>query len=168
MILIVNTLMDSTSSAELRDFLEMEACDFEIIDTQQMKISHCIGCNECWLKTPGICTMKDDYEVILKKMIEANQLWVISDTCFGFLSHTGKNIFDRMMPLLTMYLKFKDGQMRHVMRYENRPDIGIVYRGSGNQKYLERWCERTARNMDSRSLGVYPMERMKEGLLCIS
>ena len=29
-----------------------------------MNISHCVGCNCCWLKTPGICVIKVDYEQI--------------------------------------------------------------------------------------------------------
>ena len=44
---------------------------FELIDTAGMNISHCIGCNYCWLKTPGICAIKDDYTPILKKMNQA-------------------------------------------------------------------------------------------------
>ena len=29
--------------------------EVEIVDTSGMKIAHCMGCNQCWLKTPGIC-----------------------------------------------------------------------------------------------------------------
>ena len=39
--------------------------DVEIIDTSDMKIAHCMGCNQYWLKTPGICAIKDDYEGVL-------------------------------------------------------------------------------------------------------
>lgn len=35
-----------------------------LVDTSEMNISHCVGCNCCWLKTPGICVIKDDYEQI--------------------------------------------------------------------------------------------------------
>ena len=140
---------------------------FELIDTAGMNISHCVGCNYCWLKTPGICAIKDDYTPILKKMSKADQVWLISDTHFGFLSYQTKNIVDRVMPLVTMYLKFKDGQMRHVMRYDHQPDIGIIYTGDGDQAYLERWCGRTALNFGSSSLGVFPAENRKEAVLCM-
>jgi hypothetical protein len=38
--------------------------EVEVVDTSDMKIAHCMGCNQCWLKTPGICAIKDDYEKI--------------------------------------------------------------------------------------------------------
>ena len=143
------------------------AVEFELIDTAGMHISHCVGCNYCWLKTPGICAIQDDYEPILRKMSGAEQVWLVSDTHFGFVSWQTKNIVDRIMPLVTMYLKFKDGQMRHVMRYDHQPDIGIIYTGDGDQAYLERWCQRTVLNLGSRSLGVFSESRRKEAVSCM-
>ncbi len=58
--------------------------DVEIINTSDMKIAHCMGCNQCWLKTPGVCAIKDDYEVIVRKLVDAESLWLVSDTRFGF------------------------------------------------------------------------------------
>lgn len=141
--------------------------EFELIDITGMHISHCVGCNYCWLKTPGICAIKDDYEPILKKMSKAHQVWLISDTHFGFVSYQTKNIVDRVLPLVTMYLKIKDGQMRHVMRYDHQPDIGIIYTGDGDQDYLERWSQRTALNLGSHSLGAFPAEHKKEAVSCM-
>lgn len=141
--------------------------EFELIDATGMHISHCVGCNFCWLKTPGICAIKDDYEPILKKMSRADQVWLISDTHFGFVSYQTKNIVDRVMPLATMYLKIRDGQMRHVMRYDHQPDFGIIYTGEGDQTYLERWCGRTALNFGSSSLGVFSVENRKEAVSCM-
>ena len=143
------------------------AVEFELIDTAGMHISHCVGCNYCWLKTPGICAIQDDYEPILRKISVADQVWLVSDTHFGFVSWQTKNIVDRIMPLVTMYLKFKDGQMRHVMRYDHQPDLGIIYTGDGDQAYLERWCQRTALNLGSRSLGVFSESSRREAVLCM-
>ena len=140
---------------------------FEWIDTAGMRISHCIGCNYCWLKTPGTCAIKDDYEPILKKMNKADQVWLITDTHFGFVSHQTKNIMDRVMPIITMYLKIQDGQMRHVMRYEHQPDIGIIYTGEGDDDYLNRWCQRTALNFGSRSLGAFRAEQREDAISCM-
>ena len=169
MILMVDTTTRQIGKAIVEELLRGggNAAGFELIDTTGMNISHCVGCNCCWLKTPGVCAIQDDYEPILRKMNRADQVWLISDTRFGFVSWQTKNIVDRIMPLVTMYLKVKDGQMRHVMRYDHQPDIGIIYTGDGDQAYLERWCQRTALNLGSRSLGVFSERDKKEAGVCM-
>lgn len=169
MILLIDTTKEHLGEQMTAELLRSgkNQAQFEWIDTTGMHISHCTGCNYCWLKTPGICVVKDDYQPILKKMSKAGQVWLISDIRFGFLSYHAKKIVDRVMPLVTMYLKFKDGQMRHVMRYAHQPDIGIVYSGDGDQAYLNRWCRRVALNFGSSSLGAFPKEHMKEAIACM-
>ena len=169
MVLMVDTTTKHTGKAIAEELLRSgeTAAGWELIDTTRLHISHCAGCNYCWLKTPGVCVIQDDYEPILRKMSKADQVWLISDTHFGFVSWQTKNIVDRIMPLVTMYLKFKDGQMRHVMRYDHQPDIGIIYTGDGDQDYLERWCQRTALNLGSRSLGVFSERSGKEAVSCM-
>ncbi len=167
MILIVNTTSNTAVTEELKRYLDGNSKEAEIIEAGQLKISHCIGCNYCWLKTPGECAVKDDYEIILKKVIHADQLWVISETALGFLDHKGKNIFDRILPIATMYLKFVGDQMRHVPRYDKRTDIGIIYLGDARKDYLKRWSERAALNFESRSCGVFGIDELKEAVSCM-
>ena len=167
MVLIVNTTSDHLLTEELKKQTDDKGIDTEIVETDGMRISHCIGCNFCWLKTPGRCSIKDDYEIILKKVIHADQLWVISDTALGFLDHKGKNIFDRILPIATMYLQFAGDQMRHVPRYDKRTDVGIIYKGEPEADYLKRWSERAAINFESRSLGVYSADEIKEAVSCM-
>ena len=167
MILIVNSTQDTTVTEELKRHLEEKNIEADIVEAAHLKISHCIGCNHCWLKTPGECAVKDDYEIILKKVIHADQMWVISDTALGFLDHKGKNIIDRMLPIATMYLKFEGDQMRHVPRYDQRTDIGIIYIGDAEKEYLERWTKRVALNFESRSLGVFNRNGVKEAVSCM-
>ena len=95
-----------------------------------MKISPCIGCNACWLKTPGVCSVKDDYEQILIAYLQHDATVIITDTSLGFIRYRAKNIVDRMLPLATMYTCIVDGQMRHVPRYEK------------NGRNIRRLCSR--------------------------
>ncbi|MCR5094871.1 MAG: flavodoxin family protein [Lachnospiraceae bacterium] len=167
MILIVNTTSDTSVTEEMKRLTAERGLAAEVIEAAGMNISHCIGCNHCWLKTPGECSIKDDYGIILKKIIHTDQLWVISDTALGFLDHKGKNIFDRILPIATMYLKFKGNQMRHVPRYKGKTDIGIIYRGEPDKEFLQRWSERAALNFESRSLGVFGTDKIKEAVSCM-
>ncbi|MBO4374264.1 MAG: flavodoxin family protein [Lachnospiraceae bacterium] len=167
MVLIVNTTSDTSVTDELKKSLENRAAETEFIEAAPLKISHCIGCNHCWLKTPGECAIKDDYEIILKRIIHAEQLWVISDTALGFIDYKGKNIFDRIIPIMTMYLTFVGDQMRHVPRYEQKTDMGLIILGEADKDYLKRWIERAALNMGSRSLGVFERNELKEAVSCM-
>ena len=127
--------------------------EVEIVDTSDMKIVHCMGCNQCWLKTPGICAIKDDYEEIIKKLVETENLWIVSDTRFGFLDYKGKRLMDRIMPMLNMTIGFRDGWMRHELRYHPL-NIGLLYKGDADQMMMEDWCKRTAVNIGGQSLGA--------------
>lgn len=135
--------------------------EVEIIDTTSMKIAHCMGCNQCWLKTPGVCAIKDDYEEIVKRLIRAENLWIVSDTRFGFLDYRGKRVMDRIMPMLNMYICFRDGWLRHELRYHPL-NIGLLYQGAADKQMMEDWCRRTAANIGGRSLGAFPIHSDNE------
>ena len=131
--------------------------EVEVVDTSDMKIAHCMGCNQCWLKTPGICAIKDDYEIIIKKLVETENLWIVSDTRLGFLDYKGKRVMDRIMPMLNMTIGFRDCWMRHKLRY-HALNIGLLYKGAADQAMMEDWCKRTAANIGGQSLGAIALD----------
>ena len=153
--LVLNTLGDDVLE-QIQTLLPISGDEVEIVDTSDLKIAHCAGCNQCWLKTPGVCAFKDDYEGILRKLIWADNLWIVSDTRFGFMDYRGKRLMDRVMPMLNMYIGFRDGWMRHDLRYHPL-NIGLLYKGAGDQALLEDWCVRTAANIGGHSLGAFAL-----------
>lgn len=165
--LLIDTTETALGAEAEKTLKELGKTDFELCAARELRILPCAGCNFCWLKTPGICTLGDDYEQVLKKMHAAEAVWLVTDTRFGFVSYQTKNIIDRVMPLVTMNLKMEGRQMRHVMRYEKNPDFGIIYTGAGDREYLARWCGRVALNFGGRSLGVYPEAELREAAKCM-
>lgn len=116
--IVVSTLeKNDKDSKKIINKLKQNINDIEIIYAEDMNIKGCIGCNHCWLVTPGVCTIKDDYEKLLIKFLQAKQVIFITDLKLGFVSYKLKNIIDRLLPLATMNLRFKNGQMRHYPRY---------------------------------------------------
>ena len=167
MTIAINTLEDNSCNKQIGALLDNEDNQIKIIETKDLDIHHCIGCNQCWLKTPGQCVIKDDYKSIIKQLVTAEDLWLVSDTRYGFLNYRGKRIMDRIMPMLNMNIEFRDGWMRHQLRY-HALNIGVLYRGDGNQELLEEWCERCAKNLGGKSLGVIPLDKMgKEAASCM-
>jgi len=169
MILLIDTTEEKIGAAVYEE-LKMKKSNidnYDYVNATDMNISHCLGCNYCWLKTPGECVVKDDYEPLLKKMSKADQVWLISDTKFGFVSYKTKNIVDRVMPLVTMNIHMVGKQMRHVTRYKKNPDWGVIYTGEGDKEYLTHWCERVAINFGAKSLGSYSDKEIEEAVACM-
>lgn len=165
MILIIDTTGNEEMINEIESGLNGRN-DYEIIRAKDMKIGHCIGCNYCWLKDPGICSVKDDHETILKKMILSDQIWLVSGTTLGFITPLAKNIIDRIIPLATMNLKFKGKQMRHELRYKSY-QFGLIYDGEADKAFMEHWSDRVAINFGSRTKGAFKREEIKEAVSCM-
>lgn len=167
MVLVINTLKDKLCNKHIASLFDKANSQFQMIDTDDLNIHHCIGCNVCWLKTPGQCAIKDDYKQIIQQLVDAQNLWLVSDTRYGFLDYRGKRIMDRIMPMLNMNIEIRDGWMRHQLRY-HALNIGVLYRGNGNKELLEEWCERCAMNLGGKSLGVISLDKYgKEVASCM-
>jgi multimeric flavodoxin WrbA len=162
MTIVLNTLEEGCDSEQISALIKGD--DAEVINTSGMKIAHCVGCNLCWLKTPGICAIKDDYEVIIKKLVKAENLWLVSDTRFGFVDWCGKRMMDRIVPMLNMYVEFREGLERHELRYHPL-NFGLLYKGNADQEFLEEWSQRVASNLAGHSMGVYNIG--KESVPCM-
>ena len=160
MTLVLNTLESGDCSEQIKALLAGKDENIEIVNTADMKIAHCMGCNMCWLKTPGVCAIRDDYEIILKKLVAAENFWIVTDTKFGFVDYCGKRVLDRVVPMLNMYIEFRDGWERHQLRYHPL-NFGVIYKGDGNQELLEEWSMRVARNLAGHSLGVIALDKNK-------
>lgn len=161
--LLISTLeKNSTYSNTVIKELDSAGFKSSLISTDGLKISHCIGCNDCWIKTPGLCCIKDDYEKILIKMLLADRVIILTEAKLGFVSSRTKNIIDRILPLATMHLKIQNGQMRHYSRYNKMPDMGLLFIGNAQQDYLKLWLDRVMLNLHGTSLGAFEFAGRKE------
>ncbi len=167
-LVVVNTLPKSDSAVQtVIGALTAKAETSEAIHTEDMKISPCVGCNACWLKTPGVCAIRDDYEAILRVLLRYDAAIFVAGTALGFIDHRAKNIVDRTLPLATMYTHVVNEQMRHVLRYDKVFHFGLIYTGEADREYLTYWMERFALNFGGDSLGAFPMEKAGEVSLCV-
>lgn len=165
---IVNTLPESDPQAQTAiKTLQNMASECRAVSAYEKKISPCIGCNACWLKTPGICSVKDDYEEILKGYITYDATVFLAGTALHFVDHRMKNMIDRVLPLATMYIHIPDDQCRHVMRYDRRLQFGLLYAGEADRNYLNQWMDRVMLNLDGVNLGAFPIAQAEEVLSCI-
>ncbi len=92
-----------------------------------MKINHCIGCFQCWVKTPGICVFPDDHKMAIIDMLSCDFLIFASPLSMGFPTSLLKKTLDRSLPVLLPYIDVSTGECRHYHRYDESPMFGLLY-----------------------------------------
>lgn len=98
----------------------------DLFTIEEMDVNYCCGCFNCWTKTPGLCTLKDDMEKILKSVVAADLLLVVSPLEAGFITSPAKKALDRLIPILMPYAKIYGGEFHHIPRYEKRSGLGVI------------------------------------------
>lgn len=167
-LLVVNVLPENDPLAQAAiQTLKRSAANVQVIHAYEKNFRPCVGCNACWLVTPGVCAIKDGYEGLLKAYLHYDAVLFLSGTALNFVDYRMKHLIDRLLPLVTMYIRMKDGQCRHVPRYDKKFRFGLLYAGLADRDYLNRWMERVMLNFDGESLGANPIENAEEVVSCI-
>jgi len=112
---------------ELKENLNETGVSCSYHSLVEKKISQCIGCWDCWWKTPGICRFQDDEEEILRDMIHSELVIFASPLIMGMYSSLLKKFHDRAIPLVHPYIKVVQGECHHKKRYPVYPEMGIIY-----------------------------------------
>ncbi|MBN1684303.1 MAG: flavodoxin family protein [Gammaproteobacteria bacterium] len=99
--------------------MQTAGAETKILHLADKKIHHCIGCFNCWFKTPGSCVFQDDMESLLKEMIDVDL--VVFGTPLYYFNMTGlfKNFLDRTLPLASPYVEeAQNGMVTHPSRHD--------------------------------------------------
>jgi multimeric flavodoxin WrbA len=92
--------------------------DIEIFWLKDIKILPCAGSFNCWLRTPGICMIKNDEgSNILKNLIQSDAFIIISPIVCGGYSSEMKKIIDRLAPLANPFFTKRNNKTQHIARY---------------------------------------------------
>ncbi len=119
MITIINTTPKVYSQ---KDFSQQVS----LFNTQSLNIKHCVGCLNCWVKTPGLCTQKDDMPNIIESVMLSELVVFIGEIKVGLISSDLKRINEKLLPILMPYIGLFNGELHHQKRYEVYPDISLV------------------------------------------
>lgn len=94
------------------------------------KIHSCIGCFDCWLKTPTACVIKDNYRGIGKLMSQCDEMILISKCFYGGYSPFVKNVLDRSIAYIHPYFTLRNGEMHHKSRYSDQIKLTVHFYGN--------------------------------------
>jgi multimeric flavodoxin WrbA len=117
-----NTVTDT-----LVDSLRKNDHEVDLMVLRNEKIAACLGCFDCWLKTPGSCIIKDAGYDLPKKVIQSDLVFLLTPVTFGMYSSELKKAFDRFpCPILMPFFKKINGEIHHAARYEKYPTLVAI------------------------------------------
>jgi hypothetical protein len=124
----------------------------------KQSIKACIGCWNCWLKTPGTCVMNDQMTEIYPDYVNSDTVILLMDTAQGFISHRAKAFLDRTIPHYHPYIHMVDCECHHVTRYERYPDMVFYYDAARltdqEEQVIEDYLYRTAYHFTSKAFRI--------------
>lgn len=125
-IILDGFLQNSGVSESIRNAIEQELGNNFTVESfvlRNMKIVHCMGCFGCWVKTPGMCVMKDDSAAIVRTMVNSDLLIFFTPITFGGYSSELKKALDRMICVILPFFTTVNGETHHKPRYAKFPKL---------------------------------------------
>jgi len=140
---LTNTVADT-----LKDLLRESNHEVDFMVLRNEKIAACLGCFDCWLKTPGACIIKDAGYELPKKVIQSDLIFLLTPVTFGMYSSELKKAFDRFpCPILMPFFKKINGEIHHAARYSNYPTLVAI----GTLPNPDEDCENTFKTLVERN-----------------
>ena len=103
--------------------LSSKGWEVESFLLHEMKIAYCVGCFECWVKTPGECRFNDDGREIARQCIQNDLVVFLTRVTFGGYSAELKKALDRIICLISPFFIKINGEVHHRKRYDKYPRL---------------------------------------------
>ena len=94
--------------------LRKSGAEVELFYNDKLKVKPCTGCFNCWLKTPGVCSHKDDMAWLLPKMRDADVMVYATPVYSYGMNGEMKNLIDRMIAIAEPFMEVVGGRSRHI------------------------------------------------------
>jgi hypothetical protein len=123
----------------LSHVLESNGAQINTFPLREMKLAHCLGCFNCWVKTPGICREADAGREIARAVIRSDVAVFFTPVTFGGYSPELKKIFDRFVQLISPFFQMDHGEVHHPPRYAHRPRlimVGVQRRANPSEAHI--------------------------------
>jgi multimeric flavodoxin WrbA len=112
--------------AQLNSSLQTYGHTVTLINIREIPLRYCIGCFDCWVKTPGKCVTNDASIDIDRAVIQSDfTLWA-APLKMGFPSQLLKMAIDKHLPLIHPYMVVSHSEAHHMSRYPYSPRVGLL------------------------------------------
>jgi len=110
-------------AAALQDMLSSQGWAVTPWTLRGDKSAYCLGCFECWTKTPGLCRIDDVGRGIAQSVIQSDLAIYLTPITFGGYSSELKKAVDRIICLISPFFRRIDGEVHHRARYDRFPEL---------------------------------------------
>ncbi len=93
------------------------------------RLCRCVGCFNCWFKTPGKCVIADGFDDIGALWGKCDEVYYVCRCVYGSLSPFAKNIQDRGLAYVHPDFVIRGGEMHHRRRYDNVIKCSVLFYG---------------------------------------
>jgi multimeric flavodoxin WrbA len=150
-----------------QDFLQLEIIDndYKVINANVAAVP-CVGCYNCWLKTPGTCKINDFLKNSGSLMGNSEETVLISQNCYGGYSEQIKNVLDRSISASLPFFTYRSWKVRHTKRYKtNRNRLTVILYGDfleSETKTAELLVEANRNNMGFKEASLHIVNSINE------
>ncbi len=140
----------------LCEALRAKGWDTETKPLAQMRVGPCVGCFNCWFKTPGECGIQDDGREVARAVANCDALVFLSPVTFGGYSSRLKLAVDRLIPTISPLFEKVGGEMHHKLRYPAHSFLAVGWQSepdADSATVFARLAARNALNMHAPAAG---------------
>ena len=92
-------------------------------------IKSCIGCFNCWVKTPKKCIHKDTLNNLGELLTHCDELVIISKCINGCYSSKVKQVLERCIGYVEPYFEVRNKEIHHKLRNNKRIKLKVYFYG---------------------------------------
>ncbi len=97
--------------------------DTVVFSLRTLRMAHCLGDFDCWVRTPGLCHTRDEANEIAGMVRHADAVFIVGPTSFGGYPSEAKKALDRIINLLLPFFERRASQSHHPVRYQRLPSL---------------------------------------------
>ena len=98
----------------------------ETVTLRDVPVAPCLGCFECWTRSPGVCKTRDAGRDLARAFVRAHLVAFVTPVTFGGYSSELKKALDRMICVELPFFTRVGGEVHHRPRYARRPALLVV------------------------------------------
>src|SRR5574341_1964244 len=144
-----------TSLARVREILDDELAGLgwqvQPFILHESQVAYCLGCFECWTRTPGMCRIDDPAREMTAAIIRSDLVVYLTPITFGGYSSELKKVLDRSIGLVCPFFTRVQGEIHHQPRYHRYPRLlgvgGLPHADPESEQLFKGLVARNALNM---------------------